>query len=215
MRTALTIGDMPSLSPLASLNRSWPDLPFGRTGNGKVLIEGTQGYGLGLHTRFYPQTTSSDCRAIDFLAMAGINPWDVHMNSSFGLGLRVWVVARVYPIRVAGNSGPLRGEMSWDALGLPEERTTVTQKVRRVGLFDPDLLAEAVRANGGSPVVKVALTMVDQMFPECAGATTLSGLSGEAVAWLRMVEDTARCEIGMVGTSPTTVVELGDEWSDQ
>lgn len=126
-----------------------------------VVIEGTQGYGLGLHAGHYPQCTSSDCRAIDFLAMAGVSPWWREVTQ-FG----VWVTARVRPIRVAGNSGPMKGETSWQELGLPEEHTTVTKKVRRVGEWDGDLVRRAVIANGGAPVVRVALTMVDTLFPE-------------------------------------------------
>jgi adenylosuccinate synthase len=140
-----------------------------------VIVEGTQGYGLGLHAGNYPQTTSSDCRAIDFLAMAGISPWHKAFRVNSGRGftreidLDVWVVARMYPIRVAGNSGPMKDEMTWEQLGLPEERTTVTQKIRRVGGWDADLVSAAIEANGGFPVVKLALTMVDQRFPQLAG----------------------------------------------
>lgn len=130
------------------------------TGPQHVVIEGTQGYGLGLHAGHYPQCTSSNTRAIDFAAMAGVNPWDY---DSF----IIWVVARVYPIRVAGNSGPLKGETTWDDLGLPEELTTVTKKVRRVGAWDGDLVREAINANGRYKV-SLALTMLDQKFPQYA-----------------------------------------------
>lgn len=130
-----------------------------------VIIEGTQGYGLGLHAGHYPQCTSSDTRAIDFLAMAGVNPWETKPDT-----LSIFVVARVYPIRVAGNSGPLKNETTWEELGLTPEVTTVTKKTRRVGQPDWELLAEAVLANGGrseghTPVY-VALTMVDQKYRE-------------------------------------------------
>lgn len=216
MRVARIAGEMRSNHPLASLNRSWPTLPFGSRGTAKVLIEGTQGYGLGLHTGFYPQTTSSDCRAIDFLAMAGINPWDPSIKDGVA-DLRVWVVARVYPIRVAGNSGPLSGETTWEHLGLEEERTTVTQKVRRVGSWDGELVREAVKANGGYPVARIALTMLDQMFPEVAGATEVQALSKAAREFIIDVEVETGTEVGMVGTSPTTIIELanGADWDVQ
>jgi adenylosuccinate synthase len=178
-----------------------PPGPFELDGADDVIIEGTQGYGLGLHTAFYPQVTSSDCRAIDFLAMAGISPWaeDVRLD--------VLLVARVFPIRVAGNSGPLRGETSWSDLDLPEERTTVTNKVRRVGQWDEALVMEALVANGGGdfhPDVKVALTMLDQLHPEMRDETTLLPASEAYVADL---EDKLGTYIPLVGTSPTTVVE--------
>lgn len=127
-----------------------------------VLIEGTQGYGLSLRASgHYPQVTSSDARAVDFLAMAGVDP------TRCGLKLTNWIVARVFPIRVAGNSGPMKGETTWGELGLAEEHTTVTQKVRRVGEWDQDLLRRAVQANGGHNA-KVVITMLDQVIPELA-----------------------------------------------
>lgn len=140
-----------------------------------IVIEGTQGYGLGLHAGHYPQCTSSDCRAIDFLSMTGLSPWSDPFHDD---GLEVWAVARMYPIRVAGNSGPLKDETTWEALGLPEELTTVTKKVRRVGGWDADLVKEAVAANGGYPTVQIALTMVDQRFPHMTGM-----YGGEADLW--------------------------------
>lgn len=149
-----------------------------------VVIEGTQGYGLGTHAGHYPFVTSSDCRAIDFLSMAGVSPWHKDVDE-----LDVWVVFRVYPIRVAGNSGPLQGETNWDALGLPEERTTVTKKVRRVGEWDPELAEAAVRANGGSEKVKIALMMADQKIPD---------LRNERGAWSAIWERSNRQHPAMV-----------------
>lgn len=168
----------------------------------QVVIEGTQGYGLGLHAGFYPYCTSSDCRAIDFLSMAGLNPSDA---DQYG----VLLVARVYPIRVAGSSGPLRDETSWEALGLPEERTTVTNLVRRVGLWDSELVRDAVAANGGREVVRVVITMLDQMFDQAAGAGELSELIGEPSAWLARVEKEIDCELAAVTVSPTNLIDLG------
>lgn len=215
MRLARTAQDHNHILPsdaLYGLNVDWPDYPFGSRGDSKVLIEGTQGYGLGLHTEFYPQTTSSDCRAIDFLAMAGINPWEhtfYRGSCRQPTDLRIWVVARVYPIRVAGNSGPLHNETTWKNLRLPEERTTVTQKVRRVGLWDASLVRQAVKANGGAPVVKIAVTMLDQLYPNMVGVTRVQDLSLESRQFLERVESECGAEVGLVGTSPTTVIELG------
>lgn len=163
-----------------------------------VIVEGTQGYGLGQHAGHYPQVTSSDCRAIDFAAMAGIAPWAFKH-------IEVWLVARVFPIRVAGNSGPLADETTWEALGLPEERTTVTQKIRRVGGWDPQLVAEAVANNGGKHV-NLALTMVDQKIPGLAdkqGKDILDPEDEKALARLILeVERDAGCKVRMVTTGP-------------
>lgn len=167
-----------------------------------VLIEGTQGYGLGTHAGLYPQCTSSDCRAIDFLAMAGLSPWHSSVD-----GLQVWLAARVRPIRVAGNSGPLRGETTWDALGLPEERTTVTNKVRRVGEWDADLVASAVMQNGGGNV-SIGLTMVDTLIPELTGIDDPrnldNGVSRKLIDLTGRVNEETGGEVHYIGTGPDT-----------
>lgn len=182
------------------------DGPFSLDEWSNIVIEGTQGYGLGLHHRNYPQVTSSNCRAIDFLSMAGIPPWDDAIDV-----FDVIVVARCFPIRVAGNSGPLKNETSWENLGLPEERTTVTNKVRRVGEWDDELLAEAIHANGGGnwdEGVILAITMLDQRFPEVAGQTVYEELSQRARDWIEQVEENHRTSVQFVGTSPQTMIEV-------
>lgn len=168
-----------------------------------IVIEGTQGFGLGLHAGFYPHCTSSDCRAIDFLAMAGIpiRRSDVH---------EVFVVFRPYPIRVAGNSGPLVGETTWDMLGLPPEFTTVTKKMRRVGAWDPLLARRAIMANGGDQV-RVALSMVDQVAPEVTGVTETAKVIADDKAWAFMQKVEAAlmgARIALMTTGPNTAVWL-------
>lgn len=192
-----------------------------RTGNGAedyhVVIEGTQGYGLGLHAGFYPQCTSSDCRAIDFLAMAGLSPWTVRAAD-----LCIWVVVRPYPIRVAGNSGYLKGETSWEELGLPVEKTTVTQKVRRVGTWDSTLVQAAVKANGGGvrnsellaafglPSVVLALTMADQIDPGVKGTTDPGVIYANAKVcrFVEKIQDETHAVVDLITTSPSTAVWL-------
>lgn len=195
MRQAATARAIPYLEPHMQV----PDFSLFQN----VVVEGTQGYGLGLHTEYYPQVTSSDCRAIDFLAMAGISPWSLDITS-----FHVRLVARVYPIRVAGNSGPLNDETTWADLGLPEEHTTVTHKVRRVGKWDEGLVKQAIKANGGGsyhPQVTLALTMLDQMYPEIRDQTKLTD---PALAFVEDIEDDLETSIELVGTGPQTVVEL-------
>src|SRR5690606_29308561 len=108
MRTAQRVKDDPNaVAPLAQpgVHLESADQAFlaGWTyPDDHIVIEGTQGYGLGLHAGYYPKCTSSDTRALDFLAMAGLNPW-AH-------DLAIWACARVYPIRVAGDSGEMHGE---------------------------------------------------------------------------------------------------------
>ena len=176
-----------------------------RQDNRAIIIEGTQGYGLGLHAGRYPQCTSNDARAIDFLAMAGISPWAEGVEQ-----VNPWLVSRVYPIRVAGNSGPLEGETTWEELGLPEEKTTVTHKTRRVGHWDQKLIREAVIGNGSN--VKIALTMVDQKIPSVSYSTNLRDILGQARVELtelvRQVERDAGAPVELVTTGPNHAVWL-------
>lgn len=171
-----------------------------------IIVEGTQGYGLGLHAGHYPKCTSSDTRALDFLAMAGINPW-IH-------DLTIWACARVYPIRVAGDSGYMLGETTWEDLGLPAEQTTVTHKTRRVGAWDPDLVRRAVTANGGWPAVQIALTMADQKVPQVEGwdgnlldYQDIDGYHDLRKVIYQVAQD-ADTNVGLVTTSDRTAVWL-------
>lgn len=178
---------------------------------GEVLIEGTQGYLLGQHAGHYPKCTSSDCTAIDFLSMAGVSPWLVPESS-----LQVWVVFRTFPIRVAGDSGPLLGETTWEDLGLPTELTTVTRKPRRVGLWDDHAARAAMYANGLTTYrpgpVRAALTMADQVLPALAGATRYDKLDEEESANLSRLMAQRSSDLGrlieLVGTGPNSVIDL-------
>lgn len=177
--------------------------------NDTLIIEGTQGYGLGLHAGFYPQCTSSNCRAVDFMAMAGVHPWQFDTTE-------VWAVARMFPIRVAGNSGPLKDETTWEALGLPEERTTVTKKVRRVGGPDWSLVRDAVRENGGAPTVRLAVTMVDQMFPGARNKTGVElGWDGDWYQYLTRIEEQTQASVGLFTTGPNVASFMPTGFHDE
>lgn len=132
---------------------------------GAVMLEGTQGSGLSLHHGSYPFVTSSDTNASGIAAEAGIAP--SHIKHTH-------LVARTYPIRVAGNSGPMGGaELSWDYFierGIVErpEKTTVTQKVRRIAEWDDGVFNRAVVLNNPCGVW---LTFGDYLVPELAGFT--------------------------------------------
>lgn len=72
-----------------------------------VLIEGTQGTLLDLHLGPYPFTTSRMTSAANWIAEAGLSP---------ALEYEVILVCRTFPIRVAGNSGPMKDEIEWTDL---------------------------------------------------------------------------------------------------
>lgn len=104
-----------------------------------VVVEVPQGFSLSLNSSgFYPYTTSRDCTLQQGLSDAGVHPRHFHKSMA---------VLRTFPIRVGnimdgerqiGYSGhvyPDQRETSWEALGLAEERTTVTKRVRRVFTF--------------------------------------------------------------------------------
>ncbi len=118
----------------------------------RVVVEGTQGFGLSLsESGYWPQVTSRCTTAAGALAEAGLSPMDVD---------DVTMVIRSFPIRVAGDSGPLRNETSWNAIscarGLDRrlrEFTSVTGLERRVGEFDANVVKEALRFNAPSRVV--------------------------------------------------------------
>lgn len=112
-----------------------------------VLVEGTQGFGLSVyHADQYPKATSRDTSASGFLSEVGLSPMLVS---------EIVLVLRTFPIRVAGaQAGTLKEEISWDLLqsesGYPHpihEITSVTRRERRVGRFDWELAAAAVRVN--------------------------------------------------------------------
>lgn len=71
---------------------------------GDILVEGTQGTLLDLHHGAYPYTTSRMTTAAAWLAEAGIAATET---------VETVLVVRTYPIRVAGNSGPLPNEINW------------------------------------------------------------------------------------------------------
>ena len=68
-----------------------------------VVVEGTQGTMLDVHFGEYPYVTSRQTIASAWLAEAGLPPVNVSTT----------MVCRAFPIRVAGNSGSLPGELGW------------------------------------------------------------------------------------------------------
>ena len=121
----------------------------------KVIIEGTQGFGLSLlHSPHYPYTTSRDTTASAFLAETGLSPFDVE---------DIIMAIRTFPIRVEGNSGTLENEISWDELGQEPELSSVTKKIRRIARFDSEIVKMAIDANRPS---KIILNHVDYVSSE-------------------------------------------------
>jgi len=170
-----------------------------------IVIEGTQGYGLGLHTDHYPQTTSGDCRAIDLVAQTGVFP-------TVQRPIHVWLVVRTYPIRVAGNSGDLQNEISWEQLkqrnsNIDPEYTTVTKKIRRVGEWDSQLVRDAIAANGGNGEhMSICLMFADYIDDTIYELDRYADLDMPVLAKLAAYEHDLGQQCEMYGTSPTNVI---------
>jgi len=102
-----------------------------------ILAEGSQGYSLGINTNFYPYTTSRDCGPAAFLSNMGI---------PMGMLSQIIGTCRTLPIRVGGDSGDCyadQEELSWEELGFEPERTTVTNRIRRIFTYSEMQIEEA------------------------------------------------------------------------
>lgn len=158
---------------------------------GMVVLEGTQGFGLSITFGQWPFVTSRDCTSTQLMADAGI-----------GGGHSSLIVFRSHPIRVGGNSGPLQGELSWqdisDRFGRDiVERTTVTNKVRRIGTWDWALAAKACVINRP---MGIALTFADYIDPTVEGATEWRHLTPPVLSFIDQLEEKLSVPVILVGT---------------
>lgn len=165
----------------------------------RILLEGTQGSALSLIHGPWPFVTSADTNASQMAADVGMGPRRIN---------KVVLVMRTFPIRVAGNSGPLNDELTWEQLSAElgvavTERTTVTKKIRRVGRWDWDLAQRGVTLNNPT---SVALMFIDYICPGDAGKTKMDDLSSESIDFINSVEDNLGVSVSMVGTG-------GDRWA--
>ena len=175
------------------------------------MLEGTQGTGLSLYHGDYPYVTSRDTTVAGCLAEAGIAPNRVR---------RVVMVCRTYPIRVEspadGTSGPMSQEITWTQVGRRSgkdpkklrraEMTSTTQRQRRVGEFDWDLLRRAALLNGPTDV---ALTFTDYLSKENADAKRFEQLDPETINFIQEVERVAAAPVSLVATgfNPRSVID--------
>jgi adenylosuccinate synthase len=169
----------------------------------RVVIEGTQGFGLSLwHGSDYPYLTSRDTTAAGFVAEAGLAPHDVD---------EVIMVLRSFPIRVGGNSGRLEREIDWATVAeqarLPSdyvELTSATKRIRRVARFDPRIVRRAIAANAPHRIV---LNHLDYVDPDVIG----EGLGLKARQFIQEVEFAIGQEIDLAGLSPSILVAARSE----
>lgn len=180
-----------------------PVIPFLRDslseGN-RIIIEGTQGFGLSLlHSPDYPYVTSRDTTAAAFVSEAGLSPLDVD---------EIVLILRAFPIRVGGNSGPLPNEIDWDTVtkeaGSEEpiiEFTSVTKVIRRVARFDADIVRQAIMVNQPTYIVLNHLDYID------ATCTQLNGFTEKASNFVSNIESLILKKIDYFGFGPASVVK--------
>jgi adenylosuccinate synthase len=165
----------------------------------RIIIEGTQGFGLSLlHSRYYPYVTSRDTTAAAFVSEAGLSPLDVD---------DIVLVLRAFPIRVGGNSGPLPNEIDWDAVTggsgnqMPIlEHTSVTKTVRRVGQFDPGIVCQAIMVDQPTRIVLNHLDYVD------INCMYKQVLTEKATAFVKVVESFIERKVDYFGFGPNILI---------
>lgn len=168
--------------------------------NERIILEGTQGFGLSvLHSSDYPNVTSRDTTAAAFVSEAGVSPLDVD---------EVVLVIRAFPIRVAGDSGPLPSEVNWETVTKESgsttpivERTSVTGKIRRVGRFDPAIVRAAIEANAPTQIALNHLDYID------ASTEKTRLLTEEAARFVACVELGIGCSIDFYGFGAASLVQ--------
>lgn len=169
-----------------------------------VLLEGTQGSGLSIHHGQYPHVTSRDTNVAGCIAEAGISPRRVR---------RIIMVVRPTPIRVADpdksdkSSGDLKKEITFDTVaedsGLNArtikrtEKTSTTNRDRRVGRFDWSLFARSCSLNCPTDIV---LTFADYLDSKNAKARRFDRLAPETIQFIEELERVARAPVSLINT---------------
>lgn len=121
-----------------------------------ILFEGAQGTFLDLTSGTYPFVTSSNTTAAGVCVGAGVGP--SRIDHTVG-------VVKAYTTRV-GN-GPLPTEVSDEENFLDHHQArefgTTTNRKRRIGWFDGELIRAAIRLNGFDSIAITKLDILDQV----------------------------------------------------
>lgn len=170
----------------------------------RILLEGTQGTALSLYHGPYPHVTSRDTTVSGCLAEAGISPGHVR---------RTIMVTRTFPIRVESpkgkgkTSGPMKQELTFKEVaersGLAEatlrstEKTSTTNKTRRIAEFDWELFKKAAFLN--SPT-DIALTFVDYINVMNQEARRFDQLTPDTLQFIEEIETVAGAPVSLIST---------------
>jgi len=166
--------------------------------NQRILLEGTQGTALSLHHGDYPHVTTRDTTVSGCLADAGIAPSNVR---------KIIMVCRTYPIRVGGPSGPMAHEVDMTEIhrrsGIPQEelerteRTTTTDRPRRIAEFDWLQFRDSVQLNGPTDI---ALTFVDYFDVNNRKAFRFEQLSEDTISFVEEIERISGRPVSLLST---------------
>lgn len=165
----------------------------------RIMLEGTQGTYLSIHHGEYPKVTSRETTAAGCLSDAGISIRRVR---------KIFLVARTYPIRVHGDSGPMGIEITWDLVGArsgldtkeiedlkEREVGTISGKPRRVAEFDWDLMRRSAEINGSTDI---ALTFVDYLHKSNQSAKNVQSLTQDAQKFVADVERVTGLPVSLI-----------------
>jgi len=163
-----------------------------------IMIEGTQGSILSLHHGYKRKTTSRDTNAANWCSEAGVSPLSVR---------NVYGTMRTFPIRVAGDSGPMPGqEITWEEVtkfsGSPEpiiEVTSATRRKRRVSTMGEEQLRRALDLNRPTNLM---LTFVDYLNYEDRFKTSWDSLTQKTRDWITVLETKMGVFFNYLSTGP-------------
>ena len=166
-----------------------------------IVLEGTQGTMLSLFHGTYPFVTSKDVSAPQICSDVGIGPTKVD---------EVIIVFKAFMTRV--GEGPMPGTLSEEEMEKRGwvEHGTVTGRARRSAPINFDVARKAVRLNGAT---QIALTKLDIIFPEVAGANSADKLSKESLKFISEIEKETGVPVTFVGTGPEAeaLIDLREE----
>src|SRR5262249_50077591 len=118
----------------------------------------------------------------------------------------VVLVIRTFPIRVAGESGPLPNEIDWPTVttesgysGQLVEYTSVTNRVRRVARFDPEIVRRAIAHNRPTCI---ALNHLDYIDASCANEHRLTQ---KALDFAGTIEGKIGARLSLLGFGPASL----------
>ncbi len=162
----------------------------------RVMLEGTQGTDLSIHHGSYPHVTSRETSAAGCLSDAGI---------PFTRLRKVILVARTYPIRVGGESGPMGTVITFEEIakrsGLAVESINKTEigsvsgKTRRMAEFNWEQIRRSAYWNGATDI---ALTFVDYLGADNSAASKYEELNAGSQKFISDVERVCNLPVSLI-----------------